>query len=227
MSRARASTTSRRCCASRRRISISSLPPREMSAIKAVGNPAPVAARSEYRSKVKNHSAQVDGLPLGTRDGLIVEHYFPADGEYVFNMHGLVGARRGATRLSARLVGVRAHGDPHDRRRQGVRGQLGRRGGPARGRSLPNRRGQRDQRPVPRDPPAGPSRVPEGGRDVHRAQFCRVRSPPADLHSRRGDSGRAPDARLGGRRTVRADRHQREHPDARACIHLLPRDRSG
>ncbi len=56
-------------------------------AIKAVGNPAPAAARSEYRSKVKNHSAQVDGLPLGTRDGLVVEHYFPADGEYVFNMH--------------------------------------------------------------------------------------------------------------------------------------------
>ena len=55
-------------------------------AIKAVGNPAPPTARSEYRSKTKNHSAQVDGLPLGTRDGLVVEHYFPADGEYVFDL---------------------------------------------------------------------------------------------------------------------------------------------
>jgi hypothetical protein len=55
-------------------------------AIKAVGDPAPAPARSEYLSSVKNHTAQVEGLPLGTRDGLIVEHYFPADGEYVFNL---------------------------------------------------------------------------------------------------------------------------------------------
>ena len=55
-------------------------------AIKAVGNPAPSPARSEYLSKVKNHSAPVEGLPLGTRDGLVVEHYFPADGEYVFSL---------------------------------------------------------------------------------------------------------------------------------------------
>jgi len=55
-------------------------------AIKAVGNPAPSPARAEYLSKVKNHSAPVEGLPLGTRDGLVVEHYFPADGEYVFNL---------------------------------------------------------------------------------------------------------------------------------------------
>ena len=41
------------------------------------------------------------------------------------------------------------------------------------------------------DPPAGASRVPRGRRDVHRAQLRGVRSPAADLHSRRGDSGRA------------------------------------
>jgi hypothetical protein len=55
-------------------------------AIKAVGNPNASPVRAEYISKVKNHSAQVSGLPLGTRDGLLVEHYFPADGEYVFNL---------------------------------------------------------------------------------------------------------------------------------------------
>jgi hypothetical protein len=54
--------------------------------IKAVGNPAPQPARAEYLSKNKNHNAQVDGLPLGSRDGVVVEHYFPADGEYVFNL---------------------------------------------------------------------------------------------------------------------------------------------
>src|SRR5262245_22354740 len=39
-------------------------------AIKAVGNPAPPPARSAYLSKVKNHSAPVERLPLGQRDGL-------------------------------------------------------------------------------------------------------------------------------------------------------------
>lgn len=34
----------------------------------------------------------VDGLPLGTRGGMLVEHDFPADGEYDFTINGLVGA---------------------------------------------------------------------------------------------------------------------------------------
>jgi hypothetical protein len=59
---------------------------REIS-IKAVGNPAPRPARTEYQSANTNHSVQDEGLPLGSRDGLVVEHYFPADGEYVFNLN--------------------------------------------------------------------------------------------------------------------------------------------
>jgi len=59
---------------------------REIS-IKAIGNPKPAAARADYRSKTKNHTAQVEGLPLGTRDGMVVKHYFPADGEYVFDLN--------------------------------------------------------------------------------------------------------------------------------------------
>src|SRR6185503_21067700 len=31
-------------------------------------------------------SAHVDGLPLGTRGGMLIQHYFPADGEYEFNI---------------------------------------------------------------------------------------------------------------------------------------------
>jgi Protein of unknown function (DUF1592)/Protein of unknown function (DUF1588)/Protein of unknown function (DUF1585)/Protein of unknown function (DUF1587)/Protein of unknown function (DUF1595) len=58
---------------------------REIS-IKAVGNPSPEPARAEYLSKNKNRTAYVTGLPLGTRDGVLAEHYFPADGEYVFNL---------------------------------------------------------------------------------------------------------------------------------------------
>jgi hypothetical protein len=56
---------------------------REVS-LKAVSNPSPKPARAQYVSKVKNHTAHVEGLPLGTRDGLVVRHYFPADGDYVF-----------------------------------------------------------------------------------------------------------------------------------------------
>jgi hypothetical protein len=34
----------------------------------------------------------VDGLPLGTRDGWVVSHFFPADGEYQITIADLVGA---------------------------------------------------------------------------------------------------------------------------------------
>jgi hypothetical protein len=34
----------------------------------------------------------VDGLPLGTRGGMLFTHNFPADGEYRFTINGLVGA---------------------------------------------------------------------------------------------------------------------------------------
>ena len=34
----------------------------------------------------------VDGLPLGTRGGMLFSHTFPADGEYRFTINGLVGA---------------------------------------------------------------------------------------------------------------------------------------
>ena len=38
---------------------------------------------STLRSTSRRH---IDGLPLGTRGGIVVEHYFPADGEYEFNI---------------------------------------------------------------------------------------------------------------------------------------------
>ena len=37
-------------------------------------------------STPSNQSEHIDGLPLGTRGGMLVEHYFPADGEYKFNI---------------------------------------------------------------------------------------------------------------------------------------------
>src|SRR5690606_37350773 len=45
--------------------------------IQAVGERTPEPARADYRSERGNRTAHVDGLPLGTRDGLLVEHTFP------------------------------------------------------------------------------------------------------------------------------------------------------
>jgi hypothetical protein len=54
--------------------------------IRAVGNAEPDPVRADYRSEVRNHTVHVEGLPLGTRDGLAVKHYFPADGTYQFDL---------------------------------------------------------------------------------------------------------------------------------------------
>ena len=48
----------------------------------------------------------VEGLPLGTRGGLVVPHHFPADGEYVFSGRLLKTVAEG-------LVGVEGHETPH------------------------------------------------------------------------------------------------------------------
>ncbi len=53
----------------------------------AVGGGAPEPARAEYRSTLENSTRHVHGLPLGTRGGLAVEHFFPVDGVYVFNLN--------------------------------------------------------------------------------------------------------------------------------------------
>jgi mono/diheme cytochrome c family protein len=63
---------------------------RNLSA-QAVGNPQPRAVGTPYT--IGNARAQqfhVDGLPLGTRGGGVIEHYFPADGEYRLNIGNLV-----------------------------------------------------------------------------------------------------------------------------------------
>jgi mono/diheme cytochrome c family protein len=57
---------------------------------RAVGNPAARPASTTYRPpRGTDQSVHIEGLPLGTRGGLIVEHLFPADGEYKFNIGGL------------------------------------------------------------------------------------------------------------------------------------------
>jgi hypothetical protein len=64
---------------------------REVSVL-AVGDPdAPVTGRVYPGDPGASQNAHRDGLPLGTRGGMVIEHHFPADGEYEFTVSGLVG----------------------------------------------------------------------------------------------------------------------------------------
>ncbi len=59
----------------------------------AVGNPAPRAGGTTYRvDSQAGQYAHISGLPLGTRGGMAVDHYFPADGEYLLNIGNLAQA---------------------------------------------------------------------------------------------------------------------------------------
>jgi hypothetical protein len=61
-------------------------------AVQAVGRPNPGAGSQAYFLPTEGEGKQafhVDGLPLGTRGGLAVEHFFPADGDYEINIQNL------------------------------------------------------------------------------------------------------------------------------------------
>ena len=59
--------------------------------LRALGAPAPRPGSSSYRPAA-DQSARVEGLPLGTRGGLLVDHMFPADGDYTLHIGGLATA---------------------------------------------------------------------------------------------------------------------------------------
>lgn len=56
----------------------------------AVGNPAPRAVSVPYTFSTTGQEFHVEGLPLGTRGGAFIEHYFPSDGEYRLSIGDLV-----------------------------------------------------------------------------------------------------------------------------------------
>jgi len=60
----------------------------------AVGNPKPkLDSAVYYADPLLNQNRHVDGMPLGTRGGLLIDHYFPASGEYRISIGGLARAR--------------------------------------------------------------------------------------------------------------------------------------
>ena len=65
----------------------------------AVGDPEIRPITSVYRAAPDSGQLQhIDGLPLGTRGGMLIRHYFPLDGEYdfsVFLLRNIVGYMTG------------------------------------------------------------------------------------------------------------------------------------
>ncbi|HET7608787.1 MAG TPA: DUF1592 domain-containing protein [Gammaproteobacteria bacterium] len=50
-------------------------------------------SRVYYAEPGINQNYHVAGMPLGTRGGMLVEHFFPADGDYEFDLGGMARAR--------------------------------------------------------------------------------------------------------------------------------------
>jgi len=60
---------------------------------RAIGNASPRPVSATYRpARGTDQTGRVEGLPLGTRGGLVIEHLFPADGQYKLNVGGLATA---------------------------------------------------------------------------------------------------------------------------------------
>jgi hypothetical protein len=55
-------------------------------AAQAVGNPSAPKAIATYRAGPAEQGYHIEELPLGTRGGMLVEHNFPADGDYQFDL---------------------------------------------------------------------------------------------------------------------------------------------
>jgi mono/diheme cytochrome c family protein len=59
----------------------------------ALGNPASLPAATNYAVRdAGTQRRHRDGLPFGTRGGIVVEHFFPADGEYALTVANMAGA---------------------------------------------------------------------------------------------------------------------------------------
>ena len=60
-------------------------------ALQAVGRPDSRPGSTTYNAGPGTQLGHVPGLPLGTRGGIVAEHYFPSDGEYVIDIADMAG----------------------------------------------------------------------------------------------------------------------------------------
>lgn len=75
-------------------------------ATQAIGEKSPKALTTNLRvPSGVDQSVHIEGLPLGTRGGFLVDHMFPADGEYRFTISGLaVGGYGGGLEYEHNLI---------------------------------------------------------------------------------------------------------------------------
>jgi mono/diheme cytochrome c family protein len=76
----------------------------------AVGSPSARPSGTPYTFSTVGQSFHIDGLPLGTRGGAVVAHYFPSDGDYLLNIGSIasglaVGSMEHRNTLVATLDG--------------------------------------------------------------------------------------------------------------------------
>ena len=71
-------------------------------AVQAVGRPDARPGSTTYGAAPGTQQTHIKGLPLGTRGGILAEHYFPSDGEYEVNIADMSRAISGATTWSSR-----------------------------------------------------------------------------------------------------------------------------
>ena len=92
--------------------------------VQAMGNKDALPAGTTYRAqKPSTQLFHEDGLPLGTRGGIAVDHNFPADGEYVLNIANMAQA------LWVYNMEFENHAGGHARRQADLRDQHRRRRG--------------------------------------------------------------------------------------------------
>jgi hypothetical protein len=60
-------------------------------AVQAVGRPDARPGSTTYNAGPGTQQTHLKGLPLGTRGGILAEHYFPSDGEYEINIADMAG----------------------------------------------------------------------------------------------------------------------------------------
>ncbi len=138
----------------------------------ALGHETAPARKVYHVREDYSQEEHIEGLPFGTRGGMLIHHYFPADGEYAISWDP-----------------VQNHGGRFVWRRQ--RGRTGRSVDRWRqGKGIPHRQGRADRQPArqERSPGAGESGRAHRGRHVSRHHLraeCGSESPLSSQHSRR------------------------------------------
>ncbi len=72
--------------------------------VMAVGEDNPRPVSRTYRASASRQAFHQEGFPLGSRGGMRVEHWFPADGDYEFNVRVPVGGGYGMGLAEQRVV---------------------------------------------------------------------------------------------------------------------------